>query len=224
MLTDILTVGVVLLGHAVAFDDLVTYSDEGLVELIREGDDYALDYLMTKYKILVEKKSKSYFLIGASKEDIIQEGMIGLFKAVRDYNKDKEASFYSFADLCVTRQMISAVKAYTRQKHMPLNTYVSLNKPMFEDEFDKTPLLDRMPAEKIINPEEDIIGKENKSIIEHELEQKLSKLEKQVIALYIDGVNYVEIAAILKRPVKSIDNALQRIKKKVEKIIKDNNV
>lgn len=210
--------------HVALNDIFVSYSDEQLVDLVKDGDNYALDYLMNKYKILVERKAKSYFLIGASKEDIIQEGMIGLFKAVRDYKSDKTASFYSFADLCVTRQMISAVKASTRQKHMPLNTYISLNKPAYEEENDKTNLIDRMPSNKIINPEDLLIGRENLSIIEHELTEKLSKLEKKVFGLYVNGKNYVEIAEQLERPVKSIDNALQRIKKKVEIILKDKNV
>jgi len=212
------------LDHVALNDIFVSYSDEQLVDLVKDGDNYALDYLMNKYKILVERKAKSYFLIGASKEDIIQEGMIGLFKAVRDYKSDKTASFYSFADLCVTRQMISAVKASTRQKHMPLNTYISLNKPAYEEENDKTNLIDRMPSNKIINPEDLLIGRENLSIIEHELTEKLSKLEKKVFGLYVNGKNYVEIAEQLERPVKSIDNALQRIKKKVEIILKDKNV
>lgn len=212
------------MGQVVAFGDLRTYTDEQLVEMVRDGHEFALDYLLNKYKVLVEKKSKSYFLIGAGRDDIIQEGMIGLFKAVRDYRDDKMASFYSFADLCVTRQIITAVKASTRQKHMPLNSYISLNKPVFEEDDHKTAFLDRMPSNKIINPEDLLIGKENVDIIELELSKKLSKLEKQVLQLYVDGTTYVEIAVILDRPVKSIDNALQRIKKKVEQILKDKNI
>jgi len=212
------------LGQVVAFDDLPMYNDEELVELIREGHDFALEYLMNKYKIFVEKKAKSYFMIGASKEDIIQEGMIGLFKAIRDYNPNRESSFYSFADLCVTRQMISAVKASTRQKHMPLNSYVSLNKPMYEEDNDKTALLDIMPSKKVINPEEVLIGEENLHIIENELVKRLSKFESKVLKYYVEGNNYVEIAKIMDKPVKSIDNALQRIKKKVEQILIDKNV
>lgn len=211
------------MGQVAAFNDLRTYSDEQLVEMVRDGHDNALDFLLNKYKALVEKKSKSYFLIGAGRDDIIQEGMIGLFKAVRDYRDDKMASFYSFADLCVTRQMITAVKASTRQKHMPLNSYISLNKPVFEEDNDKTAFLDRMPSSKIINPEDLFIGQESAGIIELELSKRLSKLEKQVLQLYVDGITYVEIADILNRSIKSIDNALQRIKKKVEQIVKENN-
>lgn len=212
------------MGQVVAFNDLRMHTDEQLIEMVRDGHKYALDFLLNKYKVLVEKKSKSYFLIGASRDDIIQEGMIGLFKAVRDYRNDKMASFYSFADLCVTRQMITAVKASTRQKHMPLNSYISLNKPIFEEDSDKTAFLERVPSDKIINPEDLLIGRENLYTIELELSKRLSKLEKQVLQLYVDGTSYVEIAEILKRPVKSIDNALQRIKKKVEQIVKDKNI
>lgn len=209
------------MGEVVAFEELPLYNDQELVELVRNGHDFALDFLMNKYKILVERKAKSYFLIGASKDDVIQEGMIGLFKAIRDYNPHREASFYSFADLCVTRQMISAVKAATRQKHMPLNSYVSLNKPLYEEDSDKTDLLEIMPSSKIVDPEEVFIGQENLHIIEDELHKRLSKMENEILELYVDGSNYVEIAELTNRPIKSIDNALQRIKKKVEQIIKD---
>ncbi len=209
------------MGEVVAFEELPLHNDQELVELVRSGHDFALDFLMNKYKVLVERKAKSYYLIGASKDDVIQEGMIGLFKAIRDYNPHREASFYSFADLCVTRQMISAVKASTRQKHMPLNTYVSLNKPIYEEDSDKTDLLEVMPSSKIVDPEEVFIGEENLHIIEDELQKRLSKMENEILELYVDGINYVEIAQMTNRPIKSIDNALQRIKKKVEQILKD---
>jgi len=190
-----------------------------LVTLVREGHNYALDYLMNKYKKLVEKKSKSYFLMGAGREDIIQEGMIGLFKAVRDYHHDSTASFFSFADLCITRQMITAVKAATRQKHIPLNTYVSLNKPAFEEDSEKTSLMDLMPSKRILDPEELVIGEESLHLIEDELEERLSVFEKEVLKLYIDGLGYVEIGDKMEKSAKSIDNALQRIKKKLEGIL-----
>lgn len=212
------------MGEVVAFDELPLYNDQELVNLIRNGHDFALDFLMNKYKVLVERKAKSYYLIGASKDDVIQEGMIGLFKAIRDYNPNKEASFYSFADLCVTRQMISAVKASTRQKHMPLNSYISLNKPIFEEDNDRTNMLDIMPTNKIVNPEEVLIGEESRNIIEEQISIRLSKMEKEILNLYVDGHNYVEIAEMTGRTIKSIDNALQRIKKKVEQIIKDQKI
>lgn len=214
----------VIIERVLAFEELTSYKDEELVTLVREGHDYALDFLLNKYKKLVEKKSKSYFLMGAGRDDLIQEGMIGLFKAVRDYRHDSTASFFSFADLCITRQIITAVKASTRQKHMPLNTYVSLNKPAFEEGSDKTALLDLMPSKKILDPEELLIGEESLHLIEEELEDKLSKFEKEVLKLYIDGVGYVEIAQVINKPVKSIDNALQRIKKKLEGIMTDKKI
>ncbi|MCF8019945.1 RNA polymerase sporulation sigma factor SigH [Petrocella atlantisensis] len=207
--------------RVIAFEELTIYTDEEIVVLIREGHDYALDYLMNKYKKLVEKKSKSYFLMGAGRDDLIQEGMIGLFKAVRDYRNDTASSFFSFADLCITRQIITAVKAATRQKHMPLNSYVSLNKPIFEEDNDKIVLMDLMPSKQIVDPEELIIDKENIHIIEDELADKLSDFEKDVLEYYVEGIGYVEIAEILEKPVKSIDNALQRIKKKLEIIMKE---
>ncbi len=210
------------MGDVIAFEELPRYSDQELVEFIRTGHDFALDYLMNKYKMLVERKAKSYYLIGAGKDDIIQEGMIGLFKAIRDYNPNREASFYSFADLCVTRQMITAVKASTRQKHMPLNTYVSLNKPAYEEDSDRTEMLDTfVPSNKIIDPEELIIGEENRHLIEDQLRKRLSKMESEILGMYVEGINYVEIAKMTNRPIKSIDNALQRIKKKVEVILKE---
>lgn len=203
----------------IAFEELTTCSDEELVNLVRDNHDYALDFLMNKYKKLVEKKSKSYFLMGAGREDIIQEGMIGLFKAIRDYRQDSAASFFSFADLCITRQIITAVKASTRQKHMPLNTYISLNKPAFEEDSEKTALMDLMPSKKILDPEALVIGEESLHLIEHELEDKLSGFEKVVVKHYVEGLGYVEIAELLDKPAKSIDNALQRIKKKLEVIM-----
>lgn len=195
------------------------HSDESVVKFVREDHDDALDYLMRKYKVLVEKKAKSYFLMGASRDDIVQEGMIGLFKAIRDYSFEKETSFYSFADLCITRQMISAVKASTRKKHMPLNKYVSLDKPVFDDDQDKTVLLELMPSKKSINPEDVYIGEENLHFIEDALAKKLSGFEREVLDQYVSGRSYVEIADMMDKTPKSIDNALQRIKKKVLKII-----
>lgn len=210
--------------RVLAYEELSELSDEEVISFVREGHDYALDYLLNKYKRLVEKKSKSYFLIGASRDDIIQEGMIGLFKAVRDYKHNTPASFFSFADLCVTRQIITAVKASTRQKHMPLNTYVSLNKPIYQEDSDKTALMDIMPSKSIEDPEALFIDEESLHLIEEELALKLSGFEKEVLSYYIEGVGYVEIAEKIDKPVKSIDNALQRIKKKLEVILKDKNV
>ncbi len=204
--------------HSIPYRDI---EDEDIVELIREGDKYALDYLMDKYKNFVRAKAKTYFLVGADRDDIIQEGMIGLYKAIRDYRFDKTTSFRTFADLCVTRQMITAIKTATRQKHMPLNSYVSLNKPMFDDESEGIMLIDLMSTKKGINPEEVFIGQESLTFIEQHLEKSLSTLECQVLALYLQGKSYSETAKRLGRPVKSIDNALQRIKRKLENYLEE---
>ena len=192
--------------------------DEALVEIARNGDSFAEEYLMYKYRNFVRAKSRSYFLIGADKEDIIQEGMIGLYKAIRDYNVDKLASFRGFAELCITRQIITAIKAATRQKHIPLNSYISLNKPVYDEESDRT-LLDMIEGVKVTNPEDLIISREQVRKIEMKMGEVLSRLEIEVLALYMQGRPYQEIAKILNRHVKSIDNALQRVKRKLERCL-----
>lgn len=158
------------------------------------------------------------FLIGADREDIIQEGMIGLYKAIRDYNKDKLTSFKAFAELCITRQIITAIKTATRQKHIPLNSYVSLNKPIYDDESDRT-LLDVLSGVKVTDPEELIISREELSYMESKIGEILSNLEWEVLTSYLDGKTYQEIAVDLDRHVKSIDNALQRVKRKLERYL-----
>jgi len=190
--------------------------DEEVVSEAKSGDVRAQEYLITKYQNFVKAKAKSYFLIGADKEDIYQEGMIGLYKAIRDYRPDKLASFKAFAELCVTRQIITAIKTATRQKHIPLNTYVSLNKPIYGEESDRT-LLDVLSEAKVTDPEEIMIIKEELSHIENEIGQVLSDLEMEVLGSYLDGKSYQEIACDLNRHAKSIDNALQRVKRKLEK-------
>lgn len=192
--------------------------DESVVERVHEGDSQALEYLIYKYKNFVRAKAKSYFLIGADREDVVQEGMIGLFKAVRDFKGDKLSSFKAFAELCITRQMITAVKTATRQKHIPLNSYVSLDKPIYDEESDRT-LMDVLSGNKITNPEELIINQEKIDDIELKMSELLSDLERKVLMLYLDGRSYQEISADLKRHVKSIDNALQRVKRKLERYL-----
>ena len=192
--------------------------DEEIVAMIRDGDDRALEFLLRKYQNFVKAKAKSYFLIGADKEDIYQEGMIGLFKAIRDFKDDKLASFKVFAELCVTRQIITAVKTATRQKHIPLNTYVSLNKPIYDEESDRT-LLDILSGIKVSDPEELIIDREEMEKLESKIEEVLSSLEMEVLNSYLDGKSYQEIATDLDRQAKSIDNALQRVKRKLEKCL-----
>ena len=193
-------------------------SDEEIVIEAKSGDNRAQDYLISKYENFVKSKAKSYFLIGADKEDIYQEGMIGFYKAIRDYKPDKSTSFKAFAEICVTRQIITAIKTATRQKHIPLNTYVSLNKPIYEEESERT-LLDVLAGIKISDPEELIISKEQMDYIEDKIENVLSDLELEVLTSYLDGKSYQEIACDLDRHSKSIDNALQRVKRKLEKYL-----
>jgi len=197
------------------FDDM---TDEEIVCEAISGDDDALEYIIHKYKNFVKSKARSYFLIGADREDIIQEGMIGLYKAIRDFNPEKLSSFRAFAELCITRQIITAIKTATRQKHIPLNSYVSLNKPLYDEDSDRT-LLDILSGVKISDPEELIISQEEFEDIEDKMGEILSKLEWQVLMAYLGGKSYQEIAKELKRHVKSIDNALQRVKRKLEKYL-----
>ncbi|MGZ4105911.1 MAG: RNA polymerase sporulation sigma factor SigH [Tumebacillaceae bacterium] len=198
--------------------DLEAMSDEDLVELVRQGDDEALEHLINKYKNFVRAKARSYFLIGADREDIVQEGMIGLYKSIRDFRDDKLASFKAFAELCITRQIIAAIKTATRQKHIPLNSYVSLDKPIYDEDSDRT-LLDVICGSRVTDPEELIINQEEFDDIEVRMGEILSDLERKVLMLYLDGRSYQEIAVDLKRHVKSIDNALQRVKRKLERYL-----
>ncbi len=192
--------------------------DEDVVEFAKDGHDTALEYLINKYKNFVRAKARSYFLIGADREDIIQEGMIGLYKAIRDFKSDKLSSFRAFAELCITRQIITAIKTATRQKHIPLNSYVSLNKPIYDEDSDRT-LLDVISGSKITDPEELIISREEFDDIEEKMGEILSSLEWKVLMSYLEGKSYQEIAVDLKRHVKSIDNALQRVKRKLERYL-----
>ena len=193
-------------------------TDEQIVQLAQAGEEPALVYLLNKYKNFVRSKARSYFLIGADHEDIVQEGMIGLFKAIRDYREDRLSSFRAFAELCITRQIITAIKTATRQKHIPLNSYVSLNKPIYDEESDRT-LLDMITEGYLANPEDVLINREDMSLIEVRIAQSLSPLERQVLAKYLQGKSYQEISRDMKRQIKSIDNALQRVKRKLAKIM-----
>ncbi|OOM81696.1 RNA polymerase sigma-H factor [Clostridium puniceum] len=200
------------------FLDFKGKSDEKIVAQAKNGDNRAQEYLISKYENFVKAKAKSYFLIGADKEDIYQEGMIGLYKAIRDFNPEKSTSFKAFAEICVVRQIITAIKTATRQKHIPLNTYVSLNKPIYEEESERT-LLDVLAGMKITDPEELMISKEQMAYIEEKISKVLSGLELEVLTSYLDGKSYQEIASDLERHSKSIDNALQRVKRKLEKCL-----
>ena len=198
--------------------DLEHLTDEEIVSLAKNGDTIALEFLISKYKNFVRSKARTYFLIGADREDIIQEGMIGLYKAIRDYRYDRQTSFHSFAEICVTRQIITAIKTATRQKHMPLNSYVSLNKPVYEEESERT-LSDVITQGKAGNPEDLFIDQEDFLDIESTMQRILSPLEQDVVNLYLEGKSYVEIAQQLDRHVKSVDNALQRVKRKLEQYL-----
>ncbi|WP_096271391.1 RNA polymerase sporulation sigma factor SigH [Paucisalibacillus globulus] len=204
-------------------DKLLTLDDDDILELVHQGDDQALDYLIHKYKNFVRAKARTYFLIGADKEDIIQEGMIGLYKAIRDYNEDKLTSFKAFAELCITRQIITAIKTATRQKHIPLNSYVSLDKPIYDEESDRT-LLDVIAGSTEIDPQELLVNQEKFGDMEIKLSELLSEFERGVLRLYLEGRTYQEISEELKRHVKSIDNALQRVKRKLEQLMEANEV
>ena len=200
------------------YKDFDSMTDEDIAMLAQAGDEDASEYLLNKYKNFVRSKARSYFLVGADHEDIVQEGMIGLFKAFRDFKPDKLASFHAFAELCITRQIITAIKTATRQKHIPLNSYVSLNKPIYDDENERT-LIDVISEELAANPEELLISREDISLIEGRIGDTLSPLEKQVLLRYLDGKSYQDISAELGRHVKSIDNALQRVKRKLQKLL-----
>lgn len=190
-------------------------TDEELAVMAQSGDVGATEYILDKYKGLVKARAHAYFLIGADHEDIIQEGMIGLYKAIRDFREDKQSSFSAFADLCATRQIVTAIKSATRLKHTPLNNYISLNKPIYEDESEKT-LIDLLSETIVSDPEQIVINDESFKHISDEIFKCLSKFEKSVLRLYLDGKSYHEISSVLGRTSKSIDNALQRIKRKLE--------
>lgn len=202
--------------------DFANKTEEEIVAEAKEGNSLAQEIIINKYEAFIRGKSRSYFLIGADKEDIYQEGMIGLYKAIRDFKNEKETSFKAFAELCITRQIITAIKTATRQKHIPLNTYVSLNKPIYEDESERT-LLDVIVGLKITNPEDVVISKEEVANIERKMSKVLSGLELEVLNSYLDGKSYQEIAVDLDREAKSIDNALQRVKRKLEKSLSKKN-
>lgn len=199
-----------------------SYSDEELILRLRDGEENVTDYIMDKYKNLVKSKAKSMYILGADRDDLIQEGMIGLFKAIRDYDSGRDASFFTFADLCISRQMYTAVQASGRQKHTPLNTYISLysHVAVRDNQGSEEPeLLSTLSSKAERNPEEMVIDRENVENLEKTIERELSSFEKQVLDLYITGMSYVQIAKVLGRDEKSTDNALQRIKGKLKKAI-----
>lgn len=196
------------------------FTDEELIDRLRSGEALVMDYIFDKYKNLVRSKAKSMYILGADSEDLIQEGMIGLFKAVRDYDSGRDASFYTFADLCISRQMYTAVQASKRQKHIPLNSYVSLYADSFgKEEQGESRLLEVLENPSGQNPEELFLDKERVSYLETVIEKELSSFEKQVLDLYLTGMSYTQIARVLGRSEKSADNALQRLKSKIKKML-----
>ena len=200
----------------------VTDADEVLVERARSGDDRAIELLLGRYRHYARAKARSYFLAGGDKEDIVQEGMIGLYKAIRDFEPQHETAFRAFAELCITRQIITAIKTATRQKHQPLNSYVSLNRPVGGEDDDR-PLSESIATTEVSDPAELVISAEEVAGIRATVGEVLSELEAEVLELYMDGKSYQQIADMLDRHVKSIDNALQRIKRKLEQHITDRN-
>ena len=194
--------------------------DEQLIRRLREGETAIMDYIISKYKYLVIRAAKAIYLIGGENDDLIQEGMIGLFKAVRDFDTQQETSFYSFAELCISRQMYTAIKLSQRQKHMPLNSYVSLYDVTKSDFGDKqSPLIEQLEIESNSNPEELFLDKERMQMLVEQLNERLSDMERRVLHLHLQGEDYRSIAELLDKSPKSIDNALQRIRQKMRTIL-----
>lgn len=193
--------------------------EEEVVKQARDDDPFALEYLMYKYNGYIKYKVKNYFIIGADRDDLIQEGMIGLYKAIMAYDTDRRISFKNFADLCITRQILTAIKTATRKKHMPLNSYVSLNKPMHDEETDRL-LADIICDEENVDPMDIYINDEKIREIVRDINEKLSRLELEILVPYLNGKSYREIAVETKKTEKCIDNALQRIRRKLGKSIK----
>jgi len=195
-----------------------TMSDEEVVLLGRSGDKVALEHIMSEYKYIVRQKAKDYFIVGADRDDIVQEGMIGLFKAIRDFDNTKLSSFKTFAQICIKRQIITAIKSATRQKHQPLNSYVSLSKAVFDDDTTERSILDTIAGSENLDPEYKIVENESFVITKNKIDEILSEFEIMVLQMYIDGKSYRDISIQLNRSPKSIDNALQRVKRKISKI------
>ena len=207
------------------YSDYRQCSDDELIDRLRRGEEPIMDFICDKYKNLVRSKAKSMFILGADSEDLIQEGMIGLFKAVRDYDMGRDASFYTFAELCISRQMYTAVQASKRQKHLPLNTYVSLDSgsTQADGEGREPQTLAELLADRTeLSPEELFLDKERAAFLEKAIEEELSDFERQVLELSMTGMGYVQIAKVLGRDEKATDNALQRLKAKVRRVLKKN--
>lgn len=202
--------------------DYKQHTDGELIDRLRRGEEPIMDYICDKYKNLVRSKAKSMFILGADNEDLIQEGMIGLFKAVRDFDSGRDASFYTFAELCISRQMYTAVRASKRQKHLPLNTYISLdrdNRGGEDGDRENLILSEQLADRRELSPEELFLDKERVAYLEKAIEDELSDFERQVLDLYMTGMSYAQIAKVLGRDEKATDNALQRLKAKIRKML-----
>jgi len=195
--------------------------DEEVLPFVHEGDEAATEYILSKYEQIVHKKASGYFLMGSDRDDVVQEGRIGLYKAIADYDQTKKSSFKSFAELCITRQIITSIKSATRLKHSPLNSYVSIYKPIHEEE-ETRPLLETLAHAETCDPLEQLIHEERHHNIKTTIMKALTRLEWNVLHLYSHGYSYDEIAQKLNRHEKSIDNALQRVRRKIEKLLEDN--
>ena len=201
-------------------NNFLQMQDEDLIKMIRSGDKSALEYLINRYKNLVNIKVSKYYMVGAEREDIVQEGLIGLYKAIKSFQPDKQNSFKNFASICIDRQLITAIKTSNRQKHIPINSYISLNKEAYEnDEESSSDLIEILNAKTVEDPLDTLTKKEYYKSVENTIDKSLSNFEKKVLNCYIQGESYVEIAQKLDTPVKSIDNAIQRIRKKAIKEI-----
>lgn len=204
------------------YSDYEQYTDDELIDRLRRGEAFIMDFILDKYKNLVRSKAKSMFILGADNEDLIQEGMIGLFKAVRDYDMGRDASFYTFAELCISRQMYTAVQASKRQKHLPLNTYVSLDSgktAVDGDEREEMKLKELLADKAELSPEELFLDKERVAYLQKAIEEELSDFEHQVLDLYLTGMSYGQVAKVLGRDEKATDNALQRLKAKIRRML-----
>ena len=202
-------------------------SDESLIEMIHSSPDsmeqmFATDLLMERYKELVRSKARTYFLIGADRDDVVQEGMIGLYKAIKDFNSQKDSSFRSFAQLCIVRQILSAIRVSSRLKHLPLNEYVSLNRSVNDEDGKETTMIDLLPDPNSLTPEEILTGLEERKKLDNQIDRLLSPMEKRVLQLFLEGLDYTQIAERLDKKPKSIDNALQRVKQKINQMLQKN--
>lgn len=208
------------------YNSLKRLSDESLIEMIHSSSDsieqmYATDLLMERYKELVRSKARTYFLIGADRDDVVQEGMIGLYKAIKDFKPEKDSSFRTFAQLCIVRQILSAIRVSSRLKHLPLNEYISLNRSVNDEDGKETTMIDLLPDPNSLTPEEILTGLEERRRLDAQIDALLSPMEKRVLQLFLEGLDYTQIAERMDKKTKSVDNALQRVKQKISQMLQE---